>query len=304
MRDIHPEQAPYWLGGILEAISVDGGPTDQQLRLIQALLRGYFGFDEHIDLMPLSPEELARRVPDPGSRYRLVQTLIVLQFSRHPASELLAESVERYAAALGVGEPMLLVARRAVEHSRELLRADWERFREVTPPEPSLQGLSDDAFGVRLEALHRSPSGSLGRAFIDFYEYWRLPLPTNSDPHSVSLVNHDFAHIISGYYPNDAVDEVALSAMLVSSTNGDEHFSSLVASMALYEVDLFEILDIEGTREVMARHGAPDVFAEAMRRGAVCTHDIITFDHLAVAGWPLAEVRETLGVIPRQVWAS
>jgi hypothetical protein len=51
MRDIHPEQAPYWLGGLLQAVSVDGGPTDEQLRLIQALLRGYFGFEETIDLV-------------------------------------------------------------------------------------------------------------------------------------------------------------------------------------------------------------------------------------------------------------
>src|SRR5580698_1152120 len=80
MRDIHPEQAPYWLGGLIEAISVDGGPTDEQLRLIQALLRGYFGFEEAIDLVPLSPGDLARRIPDPSSRLRLVQSLIVLEF--------------------------------------------------------------------------------------------------------------------------------------------------------------------------------------------------------------------------------
>ena len=74
--------------------------------------------------------------------------------------------------------------------------------------------------------------------------------------------------------------------------------------MALYEVDLFEILEIQGTKGVLDRHGAPDVFADAMCRGAEFTHDIITFDHLAVADWPLAEVREGLGVTPRRAWAS
>ena len=45
MREIHPDLAPYWLGGLLQVASVDGGPTDEQLRIIQGLLRGYFGID-------------------------------------------------------------------------------------------------------------------------------------------------------------------------------------------------------------------------------------------------------------------
>jgi len=31
MREIHANLAPYWLGGLIEAASVDGGPTDEQL---------------------------------------------------------------------------------------------------------------------------------------------------------------------------------------------------------------------------------------------------------------------------------
>jgi hypothetical protein len=102
-----------------------------------------------------------------------------------------------------------------------------------------------------------------------------------------------------GYKPNDALDEVALSAMLVSMANGDDHFSALTASMALYEVDLFDVLDITGTKSVLDRPGAPDVFADAMRRGALCTADIATVDHLALADRPLEEVRSSLGITPR-----
>jgi len=304
MRDIHPEQAPYWLGGLIEAISVDGGPTDEQLRLIQALLRGYFGFEEAIDLVPLSPGDLARRIPDPSSRLRLVQSLIVLEFMRHPASEVLTESVERFAAELGIDEPMLKVARRAAEHSRELVMADWSRFRRATPPEPRLTGVEDDEFTRRIDALQRSSPGSLGRAFLDFYDRWSLPLPTSDDAHGIGLVNHDFAHVLTDYLPNSAVDETSLSALITSSTNGDEHFSALVGSLALYEVDLIDFDGIDGTKGVLGRPGAPDVFAEAMRRGAACTHDIVAFDHFAVIDWPLQDVRQTLGVSPRRFWAD
>ena len=125
MREIHTHLAPYWLGGLIEATSVDGGPTDEQLRIVQGLLRGYFGIESAIDLVPLPAEELRDIVVDQSSRYRLVQTMIILQFARHPASEELADSVERYAATLGVDEPMLVVARDA---ARPLARAAHGRL--------------------------------------------------------------------------------------------------------------------------------------------------------------------------------
>ncbi|HWD51711.1 MAG TPA: hypothetical protein VG412_04870 [Acidimicrobiales bacterium] len=299
MREIHQKQAPYWLGGLIEATSVDGGPTDEQLRIIQGLLRGYFGIDTALDLVPLPAAELIGIIVDPGSRLRLVQTMIVLQFARHPASRELAASVERYAAALGVDEPMMIVAQDAAQHSRDLLMADWARFAHSTPTEPQLVVQSEDEFSARIGRLHKCPAGSLGRAFIDFYDHWALELPSTSTEHSVTLVAHDFSHVLAGYKPNDALDEVALSAMLVSMANGDDHFSALTASMALYEVDLFDVLDITGTKSVLDRPGAPDVFADAMRRGALCTADIATVDHLALADRPLEEVRSSLGITPR-----
>lgn len=301
MREIHTHLAPYWLGGLIEATSVDGGPTDEQLRIVQGLLRGYFGVESAIDLVPLPAEELKEVIVDLSSRYRLVQTMIVLQFARHPASEMLADSVERYAATLGVDEPMLVVARDAAIHSRQLLMADWARFARNSPMEPQRRDQSDDEFAAQFEALRQCPDGSLGRAFIDFYESNGFAMPSAATGLGVSLVNHDFSHIITGYKPNDAVEEVALSAMLVSSANGEEHFSALAASMALYEVGLFDILGIDPTKEVLDRHGAPDVFADAMRRGASCSADIATIDHLGLADQPIRDVRASFSILPRTV---
>jgi hypothetical protein len=304
MREIHTDLAPYWLGGLIEVTSVDGGPTDEQLRIIQGLLRGYFGITSAIDLVPLPAHELRDVITDPRSRLRLVQTMIVLQLARHPASHALADSVEAYAEALGVDEPMMIVARDAASHSRQLLMADWARFSRTTPTEPQLRDRSVDEFAARIEALSRCPVGSLGRAFMYFYEEWELDLPTSDDPHSVMLVAHDFSHVLAGYKPNDAMEEVALSAMLVSMTDGDEHFSALMASMALYEVALFEVLDIQGTKGVLDRIGAPEVLADAMRRGAMCTSDIATIDHLALADRPLEDVRASLGITPRAAYST
>jgi hypothetical protein len=41
-----------------------------------------------------------------------------------------------------------------------------------------------------------------------------------------------------------------------------------------------------------------------MRRGAACTADIATIDHLALADRPLEDVRASIGITPRMVYAS
>jgi ubiquinone biosynthesis protein Coq4 len=301
MREIHAHLAPYWLGGLIEAASVDGGPTDEQLRIVQGLLRGYFGIESAIDLVPLPAEELREIITDTSSRYRLVQTMVILQFARHPASEELADSVERYASILGVDEPMLVVARDAARHSKELLMADWARFARNSKGSPQLHNRSDDEFAAQFDALRQCPDGSLGRAFIDFYQSNGFALPATATGLSLSLVNHDFTHVLTGYRPNDAVEEVAISAMLVSSANGEEHFSALAASMALYEVGLFDILGITPTKGVLDRHGAPEVFAEAMRRGASCSADLAAIDHLALADQPIRDIRGSFSIPTRLI---
>jgi hypothetical protein len=299
MREIHPDLAPYWLGGLLEVVSVDGGPTDEQLRMIQGLQRGYFGIDSALELQPLPAGDIVRQVTDPGSRYRMVETMIVLEFARHPASAALVESVESYAAALGVDEPMQLVARRAAEHNHDLLMADWRRFARSTPVQPALRGRPDAENAQRLASLRDCAPGSLGRAFADFYERWGLEYPNVAEPQGVNLISHDFSHVLSGYLPNDGMEEVALSAMIVSATDGASHFSSLTASMALYEAGLFDVLDITPTNGVLGRPGSPEIFADAMRRGASCTADFAALDHLALADEPLETLRSELGIPPR-----
>jgi hypothetical protein len=299
MREIHPDLAPYWLGGLLQAVSVDGGPTDEQLRILQGLLRGYFGMDGTLDLRPLPAHVVAAVITDAGSRSRMVETMVVLEFARHPSSEVLADAVESYAGVLGVDEPMLAVARRAAQRDHDLLMADYRRSAHPLGVEPALRGRSEAENAPRVAALRECGPGTLGRAFVDFYHHWGFEYPNVADPQEVTLIAHDFSHVLSGYRPNDAVEEVALSAMMVSATNGESHFSSLAASMALYEAGLFDVLDITPTMGVLDRPGSPEIFADALRRGASCTADFSTLDHLALADEPLETLRAQLGIPPR-----
>jgi hypothetical protein len=299
MRETYADIAIPLARGLVGAASVDGGPTDQQLNIVSALLQAYWGLDADATMLePMGPEELSQLVPEGGVALRMVQVMIVLEFCRHPATLEQAESVERYAAILGVDEPMLAVGRAAARSAQEAVAADWARFREPTRLEPALEGHQDEALASRLRDLGRCPEGSLGRAFFDFYRRYGLAFPGEPGGGDPTLVTHDFTHVVGGYEPLP-VDEVALQAMLTSAASGERHFSGLVASLGLFEVGMLPFPGIEPQTRVLDRPGAAEVAAHAVRRGAACSGDFSEIDHFALADESLEEVRRELEIPPR-----
>jgi hypothetical protein len=231
MRPVHQELAEPVARGLLGAATVDGGPTDEQLGIIGALLHGYFDVDTDVgSLEPLDPSGLAAAVTDPKARHRVVQLMIVLEFSRHPGSDAMAKQVEDYAAALDVDEKMQVVARDALHAARAELNADYQRYHEDYDVEKQFAGTEDADMAARLRALEHCPPGSLGRAYFDFYQRWGLKFPGEPGGGDVIFVAHDFTHVLSGYEP-DGPGELSLQAMLVSATDGDHHFSTFCASL-------------------------------------------------------------------------
>src|SRR5206468_535763 len=144
MRPVHKELAEPVARGLLGAATVDGGPTDEQRHIIDAIVHGYFDVAIELpSLEPLDPAGLAAALDDPKARHRVVELMIVLEF-------------------------------------------------------PGEAGGGD-----------------------------------------VIFVAHDFSHVLSGYEPNGP-GELALQAMLVSATDGDQHFSNFCASLSLHEAGLLE----------------------------------------------------------------
>lgn len=300
MRPVHKELAEPVARGLLGAATVDGGPTDEQLGIIGALLHGYFGVDTDVgSLDPLDPVGLAAAVEDPKARHRLVELMILLEFSRHPGSEAMADRVEEYAAALGVHEKMQIVARDALESARSELNADYNRYHDPYDIEPQFAGAEDAEMAKRLRELEHCPPGSLGRAYFDFYQRYNLKFPGEPGGGDVIFVAHDFTHVLSGYEP-DGPGELALQAMLVSATDGDHHFSNFCVSLSLHEAGLYDsdiVIDKVGT---LARPGAPEELADAIRRGAQCSADFATIDHLSRVDEPLEDVRRDLSIPARR----
>jgi hypothetical protein len=284
----------------LGAASVGGGPTDEQRNIVVALLHSYFGLPADPAPERRSADEVADAISDPKARHRFVETMVVLEFACHPPDPALADSVETYARALGVHDHLVALGRDALEGRRDQMLADYQRFSQAPYGEPELEGATDDALATTLRNLRACPPDSLGRAFFDFYDRHGIPFPGEAGGGTASLVPHDFTHVIAGYEP-EPVGELALQAMLVAATDGDAHFSSLLAVLGLSEVGMLQFLDIDPKVGLLDRPGAAEALAEAMRRGRICGTDFEDLDHLSLADQPLALVRRDLGIVPSTV---
>jgi hypothetical protein len=245
------------------------------------------------------PAGLAAAITDPKARHRVVELMIVLEFSRHPGSAAMADRVEAYAASLGIEEKMQIVARDALQSARAELNADYNRYHDAYDIEPRFAGVEDCEMATRLRALEHCPPGSLGRAYFDFYQSYNLKFPGEPGGGDVIFVAHDFTHVLAGYEP-DGPGELALQAMLVSATDGDEHFSNFCVSRSLHEAGLYDSDIVKDKVGTLARPGAAEELADAIRRGAECSADFARIDHLALADEPLEDVRRDLSIPARR----
>jgi hypothetical protein len=285
---------------LLGSCAVDGGATDEQRTLIGALAAGYFGLVLDLDtLEPLTPAATAAAFGAHDEKHRLVETMILLELARHPASAAQTELVEEYAAALEVDNSWQSLARDYLAGDCSLLAADYGRFAEGSHTEPALADVAGADLPRELRSLGLLPEGTLGRAFFDFYQRHGLAFPGDPGGGSVSLVAHDMSHVLAGYEPTPP-EEIALQAMLASACDGKRHFSGLMASLGLFEIGMLPFPDITPKQGVLARPGAAATVADAVRRGAIAHEDFATIDHWAILDQPLVDLRHDLRIVDRR----
>jgi len=300
MRAHHNELAVPAVRALLGSCAVDGGATDEQRTLIAALATGYFGLDLDLDgLEPLGPDATAARFGPHDEKHRLVETMILLELARHPASAAQTERVEAYAAALEVDNRWQSLARDYLAGDCALLVADYGRFAEGSQTEPALANVDPADLPRELHSLGLLPEGTLGRGFFDFYQRHGLAFPGEPGGGSVSLVAHDMSHVLAGYEPTPP-EEVALQAMLASACDGEHHFSGLMASLGLFEIGMLPFPDITPKAGVLARPGAAATVADGVRRGAIAHRDFATIDHWAVLDHQLEDLRHDLHIVERR----
>jgi hypothetical protein len=297
---------------LLGAIDVDGGATEEQRQVLQALVCGWLGRDdlELTTLASLDPHAVAAAITDEGQRRRLRELLVLLEMCRHPLSEAQVERVDAYAAALAQSGPGLELARTLVRSGAEAATADYFRFLggEMTHlVEPSLADrysadlpAPDLELAERLRALHDLPPGTLGHEYVEFYRRNGIDLPGDDPSFPAVFVSHDMCHVIGGYEPSGQ-GEVALGAMQIMVADNEVHWLQFLGNLAVHEAGYFVKEGLVAKEGALARPGATDMLAEALVRGERCTGDFTAADHLAMADWPLADVRAAFGVPPLSI---
>lgn len=310
------------LGGVVGAVAVADGPTPLQWDLLESVTR-------HVFLSPVAPREvphldpraLAAAVIEADLRALTVHLMVTLELVLHPVPSALASSVHRYARALDVGEPMVEAARRFADHQLALMYLDIQRSSEFT--EQTLFGirhgrflrllrnklayenvLPDAAIARRWRALDSCPDGSWGRAVATFYEAHGFPYPGERRGISEVGARHDWVHVLAEYPPTPE-GEIDVFALIAAASPDPHGFTQFAMTLGLFQNGA--IHHVAGKRIAIARTdtladpGAPDRWADAMRRGAACTDDLLDLDHFAWKDVPLAEARDRLSLPPKQV---
>ena len=278
-------------GILYTATDVDGGHSKEQRDLLEALAR-------HVMRVPpsavtiIEPDEAAAVISKPRLRKAIGEILVMLELVRHPPSAALTSRVAEYLAALDIEDGFQSIAKDYLEGAREEIGKDWERVREPDLVEHFLDDLNDSKVSEKMRALAKLPEGTLGRALFDFYRRNGFPwIPENDEE---SLIPHDLTHVLAGY-GTTAEAEVALQAFLVGAARGERHFSSMLASLLLFEVGMLPFPGIETTQGVLGRPDTPELVASAIERGLQC-HGDIAVDHENMLDRPLAQVRAELGI--------
>jgi hypothetical protein len=294
--------------GLLGAIGVDGGATDEQLAVLGAVV-SYLWERPDLDLHALAPLDAAgsaAAIPDLGARRRFNELLVTLEMCRHPQTAAQVARVEEYAEALEIGGPHLQIVRSWIDEGAEKATQDYDRFYALDLPELSEPSLRDRYLhldepdldlAAQLEALHDQPEGTLGWAYIEFYRRNDITVP-GADTHTPAhYVSHDMNHVISGYEPTGP-GEIALGAFTLAMNDNDANWMQFVTNLVIHEAGLLKHGEISPKASTLTREGATDLLGEALARGVRCTSDFSQADHLTMAAWPLDEVRAHYHVVP------
>ncbi len=309
---IDPAHAEQVARAMIGAADVDGGATDEQLAVIAALLHGYFERDLDVaGLTGIDPAETAASFTGAPERRRVKELLVLIEYCRHPVSEAQVGRVEEYAEALGESGPGLEMARDLVAQGRAAALADFRRYLDgpmFDQFEPQLKdryrdtlAAPDADLAAKLRTLGDCGPGTLGRAYVDFYERNGLTLPGDDPTEPAMFVAHDMCHVIGGYEPV-AVDEIGLGAMQLGISDSDSHWLGFLGNLSVHEAGFLTSEDgsLIPKEATLIRPGAVETLAHTFNRGARCSGDFTMIDHLAIAAEQLDAVRARFAVPPRE----
>lgn len=322
-----PEESAYTARGVATAVAVDGKLTDVQRVLLEALFDAMTG--ANVDLggfEPVSPEQLADHLADrePAFRQRGVQVMLLAALVLRPLPPSVVANVERYAAALGVDDSMIDVARRFAAGSLGLAAFDFQRngYTSTWRPDDAATlhtskelaeawetSVADPALAAKWAALGDLPRGTLGRSVWELYRARGFEFPGTPGSAPPLLAQHDWVHVLAGY-GTTVESELEVFGFIARANDDMRAFSLLAMVISLFETGylatgagLFE----SSPGHLSAGEGMAVRLGDAMRRGALsqdtatgtASVDYLRIDWFGLADLPLDRVRERFAIAPK-----
>jgi len=296
--------------GLVGVIDVDGGPTDEQLAVLGAIVVHLFERDD-IDLtnvVALQPDETAAALTDADARRRFGELMFTLETCRHPLTDAQVASCERYAAALGSSPDAVRVLRTAIDEGVARAAADFDRFFSgmvAARSEPRFRTRNleaphlDPELVATVGRFHQLPEGTLGWCLADFYATHGFAVPGSEiSPNTYLYFDHDNIHVITGIAPTGP-GEIALGGFQLCMDDNPASTFAFFSPLVLHETGLTAAVDdIVAVGSTLARPDAAELLGSEMARGSRTTGDFAWIDHLELAPVPLDEVRARFGVEP------
>jgi hypothetical protein len=309
--------------GIATAVSPANGLTETQASLLRAVTLALTDVDvDYRELAPLGPDELADLLGhrDLAYRHRIVHHMVLGELVLRPLPDEVARRVEKYAAALGIEDDFVRVARRYAEGRFGLAWTDLRRsgFTERWEPEhhetlytqarfddPFDSGLIDDDLARRWRAFETYPAGSLGRTISQMYEMRGFNFPGTPQSVSAYLAQHDFVHVIADY-GTQLEGELEVFTLIGRADPDPRGFAWLATVVGLFETGYVHqqgFFQIDVRDRHLETAGMTDRMADALLRGKAVAEnfgtDLLSVDYHAIADRPLEEVRALLHMPPK-----
>lgn len=241
-----------------------------------------------------------------------------------PIPSEVIDRVERYAAALGVDDEMIAIARRFASGSLGLAAFDFQRngYTAAWRPEDAAAlhtsqeldeawqaSVADPALAARWADLEHLPRGTLGRSVWELYRARGFELPGRPGSAPPLLAQHDWIHVLADY-GTTVESEIEVFGFIARANDDMRAFSLLAMVISLFETGylatgagLFE----SSPGHLSAGEGMAVRLADAMSRGARCRDtvtgatsiDFLRLDWFDLASLPLDEARARFGVLPK-----
>jgi hypothetical protein len=305
--------------GIATAVAPDGGLTDVQADLLEAIAGALTGFEvDYRALEPISCSEFAEGLAtrDLEYRQRIVHHMVLGELVLRPIPVVVAHRVATYADALGVQDDFVRVARRYaqgayglawmdlqrsgfVEHVRG---ADVEQPARVATPIPFEPAEIDAELAARWEAFAAMAAGTLGRSVWEMYDSRGFELPGTPGGAHRYLAQHDFVHVLADYGTN-LKGELEVFGFIGRANPDPKGFAWLATLIGLFETGYISsagFFDRDVRERNIRAPGMHQRIADAIRRGKHVCHrygaDLFEVDYYALAERPVGELREMLAI--------